>query len=139
MDEDSGTLRASYAGFQISVENRDFHHLSQSEIAGAKRISRHLSRRNTSCPSAILSSTRILVCSQTKRSIQISNKKENAKPWITMCGKIFIQSPRNLAPMAFLWILSRLLLVTMPDGAQKLTAVLGRTLVYALGSAVYLR
>ena len=38
----------------------------------------------------------------------------------------------------YLWILSRLLLVTMPDWAQKLTAVLGMTLVYALGSAVYL-
>jgi hypothetical protein len=28
---------------QINVENRDYHQLSQSEIAGAKRISRHLS------------------------------------------------------------------------------------------------
>jgi hypothetical protein len=28
--------------FRINVENRDYHYLSQSEIAGAKRISRHL-------------------------------------------------------------------------------------------------
>jgi hypothetical protein len=28
---------------QKDVENRDYHHLSQSEIAGDKRISRHLS------------------------------------------------------------------------------------------------
>jgi len=30
-------------GFKITVENRDYHHLSQSEIGGGKRISRHLS------------------------------------------------------------------------------------------------
>jgi hypothetical protein len=32
-----------YACIQITVENRDYHYLSQSEIAGAKRISRQLS------------------------------------------------------------------------------------------------
>jgi hypothetical protein len=31
--------------FRISVENRDYHHLSQSEIDGGKRIYRHLSSR----------------------------------------------------------------------------------------------
>jgi hypothetical protein len=44
MDNESGTLRESYACFQIGVENRDSHHVSQSEIAGAKRISQHLSK-----------------------------------------------------------------------------------------------
>jgi hypothetical protein len=29
--------------FQIDVANRDYHHLSQFEIDGGKRISRHLS------------------------------------------------------------------------------------------------
>jgi len=43
MDEESATLRESYACFQISVENRDYHQLSHSEIGGAKGISRHLS------------------------------------------------------------------------------------------------
>ena len=43
MDEESGILRASYARVRITVENRDYHHLSQSEIAGAKRIYEHLS------------------------------------------------------------------------------------------------
>jgi hypothetical protein len=28
--------------FQIGVENRDYHYVSQSEIAGAKRIYQHL-------------------------------------------------------------------------------------------------
>jgi hypothetical protein len=28
---------------EISVENRDYHHLSQNEISGGKRISQHLS------------------------------------------------------------------------------------------------
>src|ERR1700721_135235 len=40
------TSRASYACVQIGVENRDYHHLSHSEIAGDKRISRHLSGPN---------------------------------------------------------------------------------------------
>ena len=31
------------ADFQIGVDNRDYHYLSQSEIDGAKGISRHLS------------------------------------------------------------------------------------------------
>jgi hypothetical protein len=31
MDKESVTSRASYARFQIGVENRDYHHLSQSE------------------------------------------------------------------------------------------------------------
>jgi len=31
------------AFFEIDVENRDYHQLSHSEIAGAKRISQHLS------------------------------------------------------------------------------------------------
>jgi hypothetical protein len=44
MDKESATLCESYACFQITVENRDYHHLSQTEIAGGKRISRHLSR-----------------------------------------------------------------------------------------------
>ena len=34
--------------FQIGVENRDYHYLSQSEIAGGKRISQHLSTRDGS-------------------------------------------------------------------------------------------
>src|SRR5258708_4014692 len=42
MDEEV-TLRASYACFQIGVDNRDYHYLSQVEIDGAKRISQHLS------------------------------------------------------------------------------------------------
>jgi hypothetical protein len=37
MDEESATSRASYACFQIGVENRDYHYLSQSEIAGGTR------------------------------------------------------------------------------------------------------
>jgi hypothetical protein len=36
------TLRASYAIIIISVDNRDYHYLSQSEIRGGKGISRHL-------------------------------------------------------------------------------------------------
>jgi hypothetical protein len=35
---ESVTLRASYACFQIGVDNRDYHYLSQPEIANAKRI-----------------------------------------------------------------------------------------------------
>jgi hypothetical protein len=38
----NSTLRASYAFSQISVENRDYHHLSQTEIASDERISQHL-------------------------------------------------------------------------------------------------
>src|ERR1700757_3515559 len=41
MDEESATLRASYACFQITVEKRDSHHLSQSatiETNGANRF-----------------------------------------------------------------------------------------------------
>jgi len=44
MDEESGILRASYARFQITVDNRDYHYLSQLEIAGAKRDYHYLSR-----------------------------------------------------------------------------------------------
>lgn len=34
--------RQSNSEVKITVENRDYHHLSQSEIAGGKRISQHL-------------------------------------------------------------------------------------------------
>jgi hypothetical protein len=37
-------INQKLASFQITVENRDYHHLSQSEIGGGKRISRHLSK-----------------------------------------------------------------------------------------------
>jgi hypothetical protein len=40
MDEESAILREPYAFFQITVENRDYHYLSQTEIAGEKRIFR---------------------------------------------------------------------------------------------------
>jgi hypothetical protein len=43
MDNESVTLRESYACFQITVENRDYHYLSRFEIASDKRISQHLS------------------------------------------------------------------------------------------------
>ena len=43
MDGNSVTFRASYARFQITVENRDYHQLSQSEIDGGKGISQPLS------------------------------------------------------------------------------------------------
>jgi hypothetical protein len=39
----AGRDAATDIDFQIDVENRAYHHLSQSEIAGAKRISQHLS------------------------------------------------------------------------------------------------
>jgi hypothetical protein len=43
MDEESSILRESYACFQITVENRDYHHLSQCEIDGFGVASRRLS------------------------------------------------------------------------------------------------
>ena len=52
MDEGSVTLRASYARVQITVENRDYHHLSRFEIGGGKRISRLLSGLERPGPSA---------------------------------------------------------------------------------------
>jgi hypothetical protein len=36
------------AFFQVTVANRDYHYVSQSEIAGAKRIYQHLSEAGTS-------------------------------------------------------------------------------------------
>jgi len=38
------------ADLQIGVENRDYHHLSQTEIDGGKRISQHLSGPNPARP-----------------------------------------------------------------------------------------
>jgi hypothetical protein len=43
MDKESVTSHAYYACCPITVENRDYHHLSQTEIGGGKRISRYLS------------------------------------------------------------------------------------------------
>jgi hypothetical protein len=38
------TRSQELAHFQITVDNKDYHHLSRFEIAGGKRISQHLFR-----------------------------------------------------------------------------------------------
>ena len=45
-DDTTGVVEAGIDAGWITVENRDYHYLSQSEIAGDKRIYQHLSWEN---------------------------------------------------------------------------------------------